>query len=68
MWNVVEMLVYVLTFAYVCRYGLEAALAAEQCVTLVYGAHLADNRLMVLVAPPAIASLWCQGLQVNACS
>ncbi|KAK4312307.1 hypothetical protein Pmani_016237, partial [Petrolisthes manimaculis] len=46
------------------RYGLEAALAAEQCVTLVYGAQLADNRLMVLVAPPAIASLWCQGLQV----
>ncbi|XP_069959980.1 1-phosphatidylinositol 4,5-bisphosphate phosphodiesterase epsilon-1 isoform X3 [Cherax quadricarinatus] len=46
------------------RYLLENSPAPEQCVTLVYGANLADNRMLVLVAPPSVAKLWCQGLQV----
>ncbi|CAL4059438.1 unnamed protein product, partial [Meganyctiphanes norvegica] len=46
------------------RYFVENYISSEHCVTLVYGATLADNRLMVLVAPPAVAKLWFQGLQV----
>ncbi|XP_064077346.1 1-phosphatidylinositol 4,5-bisphosphate phosphodiesterase epsilon-1-like isoform X2 [Macrobrachium nipponense] len=46
------------------RYLLENPVSLESCVSLVYGANLADNRLMVLVAPPSVAKLWCQGLQV----
>ncbi|XP_071517355.1 1-phosphatidylinositol 4,5-bisphosphate phosphodiesterase epsilon-1-like isoform X2 [Panulirus ornatus] len=46
------------------RYFLENPVASEHCVTLIYGANLADNRIMVLVAPPSVAKLWCQGLQV----
>ncbi|XP_042223651.1 1-phosphatidylinositol 4,5-bisphosphate phosphodiesterase epsilon-1-like isoform X2 [Homarus americanus] len=46
------------------RYFLENSQASDHCVTLIYGANLADNRIMVLVAPPSVAKLWCQGLQV----
>ncbi|XP_037802088.1 1-phosphatidylinositol 4,5-bisphosphate phosphodiesterase epsilon-1-like isoform X2 [Penaeus monodon] len=46
------------------RYYLDGPISSDHCVTLVYGANLADNRLMVLVAPPSVAKLWCQGLQV----
>ncbi|XP_063888080.1 1-phosphatidylinositol 4,5-bisphosphate phosphodiesterase epsilon-1-like isoform X4 [Scylla paramamosain] len=46
------------------RYLLEASQPQEHCVTLIYGPNLADNRIMVLVAPPSVARLWCQGLQV----
>ncbi|XP_076030317.1 1-phosphatidylinositol 4,5-bisphosphate phosphodiesterase epsilon-1-like isoform X2 [Oratosquilla oratoria] len=46
------------------RYFVDNIISPEHCVTLVYGANLADNRLMGLVAPPSIASLWCKGLQV----
>nr|XP_045618556.1 uncharacterized protein LOC123770570 isoform X4 [Procambarus clarkii] len=46
------------------RYFLENPPAPEHCVTLIYGANLADNRMLILVAPPSVAQLWCQGLQV----
>ncbi|KAK7070496.1 hypothetical protein SK128_019554 [Halocaridina rubra] len=53
-------------YSAVCRrYLLEDPLNPENCVTLVFGANLADNRLMVLVAPPSVAKLWCQGLQAK---
>ena len=34
-------------------------------MSVIYGSNLADNRLMVIVAPPSVAKLWCEGLQVS---
>ncbi|XP_059477759.1 uncharacterized protein LOC132198045 isoform X2 [Neocloeon triangulifer] len=44
------------------RFGLEKFHGSENCLALVYGANLSDNRVLMFLCPPLMCKVWYQGL------